>query len=355
MSNRRMFAGGNTPRGFVSFFDDILPADQAKKRYFLKGSSGSGKSTFIKRVGEVFAGEELDYYHCSNDVNSLDAICIPDRGICIVDGTAPHVCDPEIPLAVDRIWNFADYIDEKKIEPYKEEISSILAEKKKHIHMAYQYLAAAGHFYDMRSDIYRRTQKPGALTELLRMGRQEYKHLPIGGKPGIDRKHFATAVTPDGLKSFVKDILNQTRIVGLISEAGMGAGQFLAELGSQTRARGLSTESFWCPFDPERMEHLVIPELRTAYTTIGCNHPKPKKLSEKLDFSELIENSAIDVEDLHYCSEQADEFTAKAIEKFKASRELHERIEDIYYTGLNIAGLDHFTEEVTAKMKSGEV
>jgi len=32
----------------------------------------------------------VEYHHCSSDGNSLDGVALPDQGIALLDGTAPH-------------------------------------------------------------------------------------------------------------------------------------------------------------------------------------------------------------------------------------------------------------------------
>ena len=42
-------------------------------------------------------GFDLEVFHCSSDVDSLDAIAVPSLKVAIVDGTAPHVIEPKFP------------------------------------------------------------------------------------------------------------------------------------------------------------------------------------------------------------------------------------------------------------------
>ena len=76
------FPGGNTAGGFCSHFGDILPAPMQRRMFYLKGGPGVGKSTLMRRVGEAAekAGLEVEYFHCSSDPDSLDAVCLPQKG-----------------------------------------------------------------------------------------------------------------------------------------------------------------------------------------------------------------------------------------------------------------------------------
>jgi hypothetical protein len=123
-SIKHYFPGGNTSRGFYSFYDYILPQEEAKRIFILKGGPGVGKSSFMKKIGEEMCsrGYEIEYMHCSSDNNSLDGIVIPKIGVALIDGTAPHIVDPKHPGAIDEIINLGECWDEERIVQNREKI-----------------------------------------------------------------------------------------------------------------------------------------------------------------------------------------------------------------------------------------
>ena len=90
------FLGANSPTGFYSLYDQLLPPEQASAIYILKGGPGCGKSTMMRRVAALAqeAGEPVEYILCSGDPDSLDAILLPGKKAALVDGTAPHGTAP---------------------------------------------------------------------------------------------------------------------------------------------------------------------------------------------------------------------------------------------------------------------
>ena len=84
---RHYFPGGNTPDGFINFYDQILKKDSIGKIAVIKGGPGTGKSTFMKRIGAKFEanGEMLDYLHCSSDFHSLDGLYLPKYNTAVID------------------------------------------------------------------------------------------------------------------------------------------------------------------------------------------------------------------------------------------------------------------------------
>ena len=52
------FLGANSPTGFYSLYDHLLPPEQARALYILKGGPGCGKSTLLKfLLGEETASD----------------------------------------------------------------------------------------------------------------------------------------------------------------------------------------------------------------------------------------------------------------------------------------------------------
>ena len=86
------FLGANAPTGFYSLYDHLLPPEQARAIYILKGGPGCGKSTLMRRVGAWAeeAGLKTEYILCSGDPDSLDGLILPGKAVAIVDGTAPQ-------------------------------------------------------------------------------------------------------------------------------------------------------------------------------------------------------------------------------------------------------------------------
>lgn len=91
------FLGANSPAGFYSLYDQLLPAQTARSIYILKGGPGCGKSTLMRAVAQTLsrAGAECEYILCSGDPASLDAVVFPGLKAALVDGTAPHAMAPQ--------------------------------------------------------------------------------------------------------------------------------------------------------------------------------------------------------------------------------------------------------------------
>jgi len=92
---RHRFLGGATPNGAVNFVQNLT--EEIKKRYFIKGRAGTGKSSMLKKIaaeGEK-SGLDIEVYHCGFDPHSLDMLIFRELGVAIFDSTAPHEYFPD--------------------------------------------------------------------------------------------------------------------------------------------------------------------------------------------------------------------------------------------------------------------
>ena len=141
------FGGANTPEGFVSDYGELFDEETFTKVYVVKGGSGTGKSTLIRRCAEAAerCGAQAVYILCGSDPDSLDGVLLTRDGIriAIVDGTAPHTLDPMYAGACGEIVNCGNHWNAPALEAAKGEIIDIVKQKQACYAGAYRYLAGA--------------------------------------------------------------------------------------------------------------------------------------------------------------------------------------------------------------------
>lgn len=140
--NDCFFASANSKDGFAGFFDEVFK--NCNYRYIIKGGPGTGKSTLMRKLGEraEALGHETEYILCSSDPTSLDGIIINDMGVAVLDGTAPHMCDPTLPGINSEIINLGTYWNAKKLAPYAEKVKSLSDSQSSLYKKAYDYIGA---------------------------------------------------------------------------------------------------------------------------------------------------------------------------------------------------------------------
>ncbi len=142
-NEKRYFAASNSGAGFISYFDEIF--GELNRVYIIKGGPGTGKSYFMRRIADEAEkkGFEVEYFYCSSDPLSLDGIIINEKSVAIIDGTAPHTCDPKFPGIREKIINLGDNWDEDELLKNAESIREIILKKEGLYNNVYNYLAAA--------------------------------------------------------------------------------------------------------------------------------------------------------------------------------------------------------------------
>ena len=146
------FLGANSPQGFYSLYDQLLPPETANAIYILKGGPGCGKSTLMRQVAAqaAQAGETAEYILCSGDPDSLDGVVLPRLKAALVDGTAPHVIEPKYPGVVEQYVNLGVCYDREGLQAVREELQGCMRGYKEHYQRAYRCLGAAA---EIREDV----------------------------------------------------------------------------------------------------------------------------------------------------------------------------------------------------------
>lgn len=141
------FAAANGYTGFRSYFGEVFDTKSYERIFIIKGGPGTGKSSFMKkiasRIGELC---DVEAILCSSDPKSYDGIILSrgEHKFAVIDGTAPHVRDAEIPGAIDTIINLGDNWDDRWLIGKRDEILALTNEKKRAYSAAYNYLNLAG-------------------------------------------------------------------------------------------------------------------------------------------------------------------------------------------------------------------
>jgi len=345
---KHMFAGASTPVGFVDFFDNIMPLEGAKNRIYLKGSSGSGKSTFMKKVAAKFEGLGVytEAFHCSNDAESLDAIAFRGIGLCIIDATMPHSHDPEVPIAVDRLIDFAQFIDKGLVERYGDELKSLLITKRLLTKGASDHLKALGHIYNLENTLGGKVQDKRAIRKLAKELLDGIDAKEHSSSRGHERKLFLSAITPDGFVSFADSYFSDCTVYSIASEAKAGS-IALAGIRDEALSCGMHIESFHNPFSPKELEYLHLPQAGAVFAAAGNRFGYRGKATKLVDISGCFNDKVLG----HTKSDDVlgtkfDELLDSAVQAMYKSREAHIKIEKIYASTMDFKRANAVTEKI---------
>ncbi len=266
--DKYFFPGGNTPRGFVNRFGDILPPGMARRVYYIKGGSGVGKSTLMRRVGERYRrrGLDVEYFYCSSDPASLDGVAVPALGAALMDATPPHLMEPRLPGLRDFTLDLAAYLDEARLSGHRAELEAVMRRRAGCFEQAYAWLRAALPLYEDAGRLAADALRPAA-----ELARDIERALDA---PGVDRadcaprRLFAGAISPDGFVSTL-DTLRAGNCLRIELPWGCDASEALELVARRHPGRARPAVLLLNPMRPERALHLLLPECDALITADG--------------------------------------------------------------------------------------
>lgn len=312
MKERNYFCAANTGDGFVNLFNNILPLNKKTFRYVIKGGSGTGKSTFMRKIAEHFKGkiESIEYFYCSSDSSSLDAIHLVNENICFVDGTSPHVVDASIPMVADKIVNVGEFIGDGVFSD-ADKITDIISRKKRIYANLYCYIACCKNVYEIiKNDASSKSERE----------KREYYLKEISaceGNCACERGLFINCVDENGLTDFVEK--NKYKSVRKIRLNSYDFCIFIQQARKKLLERGNAVTVFYNVYNPSDV------------------------------FAVLIEGSdELILRDCAYLGEDDDllkELTLRAGLELKKAKTEHKKLEELYIKRMNYDGLNGLYEK----------
>ncbi len=330
------FAGANTKDGFVSIFNNVF--SEVKLLYILKGSSGCGKSTFMRRVAGRAQKQGMDTHliYCSSDSDSLDGIIVPQRSIAVADGTSPHTMDTVYPCVRENIINLGQFWQEEKLLPRREEIIGLTDKKALCYKKAYGALRTYGESLDVKRSLIAKCTDKGALE------RYCFKLLEgIAPQRGVKRPIFASAFTSDGIKS----LPSFGSVKNLIHINGRCAEQMMVALERIATEKGFSSVIAYSPLDSAVAEGIYFPERDTLISSSKIKLWERAENVKNISSSRFAESGCLQNSRVRISGAEklCGELLSNASEELKRAREVHKSIEDIYIPAMNFSLLDEFT------------
>lgn len=351
---KHVFPGGNTPQGFFSYYDYIIPTD-ATRIFIIKGGPGVGKSTFMKRIGDEMLKRNYDveFHHCSSDNNSLDGLTIPALQIAFIDGTAPHIVDPKNPGCVDEILNLGDFWDESKMARNKTQIIETTVEIGKNFKRAYHILKAAKAIYDdwkmTNRDAMNYAMANQKAADIMTAIFPENRVTGAGKM----RKLFASAITPDGPVNHLSSIIDVMPKRYVIAGApGTGKSTLIEKIAAQAIASGLDVEAYFCPLDPLKMEHLIIPSYNVAVTTSSAPHLYTKAATMSIDMNDCLNPTILakSEEILIYDRNTFWPLFNTAVSHLNKAKALHDELETYFVPNMDFVGIQNLWKKTLERV-----
>ncbi|MBP3414418.1 MAG: hypothetical protein J6L81_04375 [Clostridia bacterium] len=344
------FLGANSPDGFYSLFSDSYSAREGWRAYIIKGGPGTGKSTLMKKIADSAAkkGERVQRAFCSSDPQSLDAVIMPDSKTAIYDGTAPHVMEPGLPGACEVIVNLGKAFDNNWLHRRTDELIR-LSESCSACHAgAVRFLRCAASFNENTSLI---AAKAISREKVDRRAKALFDRYVQTGGEGNESVRLLSAVTMNGITFFENTIANLCDTVipiddkyGCVSDALLGS---IRALLIKSRCEFISCR---CS-QSRRLEHIIVPESRVAFTTCGAFHGG-KSDTRLMHARRFMDTSVIDENSkrFSYNKRAASEFFDLASQEMRRAKAIHDKLEEIYSSAVDFSVVDEICENLKNEM-----
>ncbi|MBN8193147.1 PRK06851 family protein [Bacillus sp. NTK074B] len=349
---RHYYAGGNTAKGFYSLYDSVLEGLQ--RLYILKGGPGTGKSSLMKTIGERFheKGIEVDYLHCASDNQSIDGVILPEFGVGIVDGTAPHIIEPKAPGVIEEYVNLGVAWDREELSGHKEDILRLNDQISSFFQKAYETFASSLRAHDDIEEIYISNMdftKANELTNELISHLFEDKCLT---KSSTIKHRFLGAATPDGAVDYIQNLTGDVdKRYFIKGRAGSGKSTMLKKIASAGEEKGYDVEVYHCGFDPNSLDMLIIREKGIAIFDSTSPHEYfPERQSDEIiDMYERCITSGTDEKyaaEIERTTKAYKDKMKEALSYLKEAKSLREQLEAIYIKAMDFSKVNAIREEI---------
>ena len=338
------FAAANGYSGFRSYFDEVFRPTDYDAIYVIKGGPGTGKSSFMRRISAELSGEAdgVEEILCSSDPGSLDGVIIRlgDKSVALLDGTAPHECDADIPGAIGCIINLGASWDARWLRSKRDKIISLSEQKKKAYGAAYHYLRICGIsataingekklFLD-NNIIISQIKHTAELIDGAESGKQRTRLISAFGKSG-----YITIPTLGELCSKQYTAIGNPYVVSA----------YLSRLIEYLCNESVAHTVFPSPLDKDEIEGVFIPSIGISISKFeGGEHID---LTSAFDKSRAEQASCLKVSEEIY--ERA---YAEAERWFYIASDFHSRLEEIYGEAMNFDMVDLIYDEVSRDIRS---
>ena len=341
----RYFLGSNTKKGFIPLYEQLRKPTSGKRMYILKGGPGCGKSSLMKRLGDALEaqGHRLEYFPCTSDPSSLDALLDYDAQVSIVDGTAPHTMDPKYPGAYDVIINLGDVWDQEKLRKNKPKIMELTDIISGYHAMAGYCITAATTLLETNRSISNLYVNRDTIQDAINLLTNELSH----GKKGQEHKRLLSAVSVGSVVFFdmtLKALCPKLFVIP--DDWGAAAGILLEGLHEYALSAKLEVYTCYCSIEsPDKIDHLLFPSLGIGITTSNSFHATESTEGTSFD-NLMLPVPEADAAILAGNLETAGNLINSACCNVEKAKKLHDELEAFYISSMDFTKVDIIYEKL---------
>ncbi len=341
------FLGCVSADGFNTDFKKVIE-QSGYYTYILKGGPGTGKSTLMKKIAENYKGAEK--YYCSSDMKSLDAVVLNDKKIIVVDGTSPHVFDPDYPAVSQEIVNLGDCWDKSLIQKRADMIKYLTDENKAYHKKSARYIKAV---CQINSDIYDVSSKAINISKLSAYKDRLCKKIFSSHGNGIGKVDFKqlSAMTSDG---YVTHNIDESYTVFSVKDNYFSGGDYLLkEIVDYAVLKKYDViVSKFSLLPTTVFEHVLIPELKVAFLTDNFVTNLDLQNDNQINFSRFYDKEIIDQfkNRINFNKKAVSELVRETAVTIETALDIHNQLEVSYINAIDFKKLNKIAEKLISEI-----
>jgi len=351
-SYKKYFLAANSAEGFVSHFGDCYDSYDGWKAYIIKGGPGTGKSSFMRYVAKEGEKKNLkvEYFPCSSDPNSLDAVSFPEIKTVIMDGTAPHIVDPKFVGICENLLDFGVFWNEELLSEKREEIIKLTLENKEAHKRASNYIKTAGNLIKSNYETalgFTDIKKAEIFAEKLIK-----KYIPKGDKKGYEWIRFLSGITPFSVVSYADSLLSVYENTVIIrDEYGVSSTIIFEKIRQYSLENGYEIITISNHILPSLItDGIIIPKLSVAFlreSKFMRFNSKVRRINSARFFKE---NYSDKKNKIKFNSTTSDLLISRAIDTLFEAKSVHDELEKCYVKAMDFDALTRFAESFVNKI-----
>lgn len=290
---RYVFASSNTSQGFYTFIPDLIAG--LARVYILKGAAGTGKSTFIRLLGESLyeQGYEVEFWVSSVDGISPDGVYIPQLRAAVINGSLPTPVDPEYPGSHAEIINLGAYWDKEIINHKCHNIDTQVEEFRRHHLQAINALKGVARLQEEVKKAASTRLNLEKISDLIEKVAGDIMENQIA-----EKHYFASVVTAEGMINYLDEISSSCRKRYIFKgPTSSGKSTVIREVADRARQRGYLLEYYHCGIDVENIVMVIVPNLQLALIDAGNIETGIKPWDIIIDMNTCLDDGKIDYND----------------------------------------------------------
>lgn len=352
------FAASNSSRGFYSYYEHCF-RHRVDRLYCIKGGPGTGKSTLIRKAakrGEEY-GFQIEYYYCSSDPNSLDAVLMfgSQGSIGFLDATPPHPMEPMLPGVEEEIIDLGRFWDSRALGKHHDEIFFLNEQKGAAYRDAYRWLKGAGEASDvLRDGMKKCLNEPKLLRTAKRLLQNSVDGMREEGRISIALSDSIGMAGRVRLDSY----LRMAKRICLIENFHDCAYFLMDELARLAAEHQQNVHLSYHPVLPDRIDAICLDGSGTVFYV--CDAAQTDLLKNRFPHSRVLDMRRMVLPNalrehrgqLRQAHKLREALLERACDSLKQVGDAHFKLEEIYVSAMDFKAKAAYTEEILGKIFS---